>query len=61
MGFLKKIALLLLLAPAAVGSAAAAESYIIVDAQTGFILGAKARNEKLPVASLTKIATAAVV
>ena len=61
MGFLNRLALLLLLAPAAICSAVAAESYIIVDAQTGFILGSKSRDEKLPVASLTKIATAAVV
>lgn len=60
MGFLKRIALLLL-APAALCSAMAAESYVIVDAQTGFILASKERDEKLPVASLTKIATAAVV
>ncbi len=39
----------------------AAESYIIVDAQTGHVLASKARDEKLPVASLTKIATAVVV
>ena len=61
MEILKKIALLALLASAAMCSAIAAESQIIVDAQTGFILGSKARNEKLPVASLTKIATASVV
>jgi D-alanyl-D-alanine carboxypeptidase (penicillin-binding protein 5/6) len=58
MGF-SKIALLLL-AAATVSSAVAAESHIIVDAQTGFILGSKSGEEKLPVASLTKIATAAV-
>jgi D-alanyl-D-alanine carboxypeptidase len=38
----------------------AAESQIIVDAQTGHILSAKSEDEKLPVASLTKIATAIV-
>jgi serine-type D-Ala-D-Ala carboxypeptidase (penicillin-binding protein 5/6) len=41
--------------------ASAAQSYIIVDNQTGLILGAKNGNEKLQVASLTKIATAMVV
>jgi len=60
MVFLKRISLLLL-ASTALCSAIAAESHVIVDAQTGFILGSKARDEKLPVASLTKIATAAVV
>lgn len=39
----------------------AAESFIIIDNQTGYILGAKSRDERLPVASLTKIATAMVV
>lgn len=38
----------------------AAESYIIVDAQTGHVLASKNRDEKLPVASLTKVATAVV-
>lgn len=61
MDFLKKSAFLLLLASVAICSATAAESFIIVDAQTGFILGSKQRDEKLPVASLTKIATAVVV
>ncbi len=59
MGFLKSI-FLPLLASGAICSAMAAESHIIVDAQTGFILGSKASEEKLPVASLTKIATAVV-
>ncbi|HEY5793167.1 MAG TPA: serine hydrolase, partial [Chthoniobacterales bacterium] len=39
----------------------AAESYIIVDNQTGQILAAKDSNEKRQIASLTKIATAMVV
>jgi D-alanyl-D-alanine carboxypeptidase (penicillin-binding protein 5/6) len=60
MGFFKLL-VLPLLAAGAVGSAMAAESHIIVDAQTGFILGSKASEEKLPVASLTKIGTAVVV
>jgi serine-type D-Ala-D-Ala carboxypeptidase (penicillin-binding protein 5/6) len=38
----------------------AAESYIVVDNQTGMILASKKPNEKLQVASLTKIATAIV-
>ena len=50
---------LLLLASAALASAA--QSYIIVDNQTGLILASKNPNEKLQVASLTKIATAMVV
>jgi len=61
MGIFKYIVFAVLLGSAGVRSAAAAESFIIVDAQTGFILGSKERREKLPVASLTKIATAAVV
>lgn len=36
-------------------------SYVIVDNQTGHILEAKNRDERLPIASLTKIATAIVV
>ncbi len=42
-------------------TALAAESYIVVDNQTGFILASSARDEKLQVASLTKVATATVV
>ncbi|MDX2081828.1 MAG: serine hydrolase [Terrimicrobiaceae bacterium] len=45
----------------AVCTASAAESFIIVDNQTGYILGSEKPNEKLPVASLTKVATAMVV
>jgi D-alanyl-D-alanine carboxypeptidase (penicillin-binding protein 5/6) len=41
--------------------ALAAQSYIVVDNQTGMILAAERSNEKLQVASLTKIATAMVV
>ena len=41
--------------------ALAAQSYIIVDNQTGLILASQNPNEKLQVASLTKIATAVVV
>ena len=57
---IRRIALSLLLASASC-CMHAAESYIIADAQTGFILDSKDRNAKLPVASLTKIATAMVV
>jgi D-alanyl-D-alanine carboxypeptidase len=39
----------------------AAESYIIIDNQTGHILESRKAREKLPVASLTKVATALVV
>ena len=60
MGFLKRIALLTL-AASSLGSVRAAESSIIVDAQTGFILASRNAEEKLPVASLTKIATSVVV
>lgn len=42
------------------GTALAAESHIIVDNQTGFILDSKNPDQKLPIASLTKIATAMV-
>jgi len=38
-----------------------AESYIIADVQTGFVLASKERDTRLPVASLTKIATTLVV
>ena len=61
MGILKKIVLAPFLASMALGSVFAAESHIIADGQTGHILASKAADEKLPVASLTKIATAAVV
>ncbi len=39
----------------------AAESYITVDCQTGHVLASKQEEEKFPVASLTKVATALVV
>jgi serine-type D-Ala-D-Ala carboxypeptidase (penicillin-binding protein 5/6) len=58
-GLRSSIQILLLVASAACASAA--QSYIIVDNQTGLILGSKNPNEKLQVASLTKIATAMVV
>src|ERR1041385_3606133 len=42
-------------------SAAAAEAYLIADAQTGYILEEQESRKKLQVGSLTKIATASVV
>src|SRR5215831_959459 len=42
-------------------SAAAAEAYLIADAQTGYILEEQEGRKKLQVGSLTKIATASVV
>ena len=51
----------ILLLFALVACAPAAQSYIIVDNQTGLILASKNPNEKLQVASLTKVATAMVV
>src|SRR5437660_8832278 len=42
-------------------SAAAAQAFIIVDAQTGYILEEREPKKKLQVGSLTKIATASVV
>ena len=46
---------------ALVRSAAAAEAYLIADAQTGYILEEQEPRKKLQVGSLTKIATASVV
>jgi len=54
-----RLAALTILA-AAVFPLRAAESYILVDAQTGHVLASSGRDEKLPVASLTKVATAVV-
>ena len=45
----------------AVRSAAAAQAFIIVDSQTGYILEEQEPRKKLQVGSLTKIATASVV
>ncbi len=56
--FLGAIQAVLVLASAA--CVLAAESYIVVDNQTGMILTSKKPNEKLQVASLTKIAAAMV-
>ena len=44
-----------------VRSAAAAQAYLIADAQTGYILEEQEPRKKLQVGSLTKIATACVV
>jgi D-alanyl-D-alanine carboxypeptidase (penicillin-binding protein 5/6) len=44
-----------------VHSTVAAQAYVIVDAQTGYILDGQAPRKKLQVGSLTKIATATVV
>ncbi len=56
--FLLPLALLLV---CSLPSARAAQSYIVVDDETGHILASENPNEKLPIASLTKIATAMVV
>ena len=57
MGTISRIAAL---AALALTQAFAAESYIIVDCQTGHVLESQKQDEKLPVASLTKVATAVV-
>ena len=46
---------------AIIRSAAAAQAYLIADAQTGYILEEQEPRKKLQVGSLTKIATACVV
>src|SRR5260370_11935961 len=51
----------LIASAAAVRSAAAAQAFIIVDSQTGYILEEQEPRKKLQVGSLTKIATASVV
>ncbi len=53
--------LALLTSASVVRSAAAAQSYVIADAQTGYILEEQEPRKKLQVGSLTKIATASVV
>ena len=51
-----------LLATAAVSrSAAAAQAFVIVDSQTGYIFGEQEPRKKLQIGSLTKIATASIV
>ncbi len=61
MGFIKRFSLVTLVTLAVVSPVIGAESFIIVDAQTGHILSSKQSREKLPVASLTKVATSVVV
>ncbi len=51
----------LLASAASLRSAAAAQAYLIADAQTGYILEEQEGRKKLQVGSLTKIATASVV
>src|SRR5216117_2027672 len=51
----------LLASASVVRSAAAAQAYVIADAQTGYILDEQEPRKKLQVGSLTKIATASVV
>src|SRR5437868_13780042 len=53
--------LALLASMSVVRSAAAAQAYVIADAQTGYILEEQEPRKKLQVGSLTKIATASVV
>jgi D-alanyl-D-alanine carboxypeptidase (penicillin-binding protein 5/6) len=55
------ISLAVLASASVVRSAAAAQAYIIADAQTGYILEEREPRKKLQVGSLTKIATACVV
>ena len=55
------ISLAVLATASVVRSAAAAQAYIIADAQTGYILEEQEPRKKLQVGSLTKIATACVV
>jgi serine-type D-Ala-D-Ala carboxypeptidase (penicillin-binding protein 5/6) len=50
----------LLLGASAVQSVIAAQAYVIVDSQTGYVLQEKESRQKRQVGSLTKIATAAV-
>ena len=55
------ISLAFLASASVVRSAAAAQAYLIADAQTGYILEEQEPRKKLQVGSLTKIATACVV
>ena len=50
-----------LVSAAVLRSAAAAQAYVIVDAQTGYVFEEQEPRKKLQVGSLTKIATASVV
>lgn len=58
---MKTATICLLMLAATATCAPAAESYLIVDNQTGHVLASKNGGEKLQVASLTKVATAMVV
>jgi D-alanyl-D-alanine carboxypeptidase (penicillin-binding protein 5/6) len=51
----------LVLIAGAVGSAVAAQAYVVIDSQTGYVLQEKEPKQKRQVGSLTKIASAAVV
>jgi serine-type D-Ala-D-Ala carboxypeptidase (penicillin-binding protein 5/6) len=51
----------LLATAAASRSAAAAQAFVIVDSQTGYIFGEQEPRKKLQIGSLTKIATASIV
>lgn len=55
------VSIVAILASFAATTSSAAEAYIIVDDQSGKILGSKGANDKRQVASLTKVATALVV
>lgn len=59
MGIITRLAVFAV-AASAWPSAPAAESYLIVDNQTGHVLASAKKDEKLPVASLTKVAAAVV-
>src|SRR5882672_5763831 len=64
MNFSRQLLILLLAFVAGVSvvrSAAAAQAYVIADAQTGYILEEQEPRKKLQIGSLTKIATASVV
>src|SRR5258708_36689751 len=64
MNFSRQLLILLLAFVAGVSvvrSAAAAQTYVIADSQTGYILEEQEPRKKLQVGSLTKIATASVV
>ncbi len=55
------ISIALIATAAALRSAAAAQAFIIVDSQTGYVLEEQESRKKLQIGSLTKIATASVV
>ena len=55
------VSIALIATAAALRSAAAAQAFIIVDSQTGYVLEEQDSRKKLQIGSLTKIATASVV